>query len=214
PNCTVRWREGLVGALVASVAVELLKLGFGAYVTSFSSYRSVYGALAAIPIFLLWMYISWGAVLLGAVVAAALPQWRFDHGAPSLGAGGRHLGFALALIAELAEAARTGGSLTPVQLAARLGTAVSIVDDHLVPLQRAGFLVLATSGGWVLSRSLAATSLFELYGAMSLPLAGGWRRGDAETRWQRRVAGAMQRVVAAESGAMRITLADLLAEPA
>ena len=70
------------------------------------------------------------------------------------------------------------------------------------------------TGGWVLSRSLADASLFELYGAMQLPLAGGWRFGDAAAPWQRRVVAAMNRVAAAESGAMRISLAELLDEPA
>jgi membrane protein len=209
----VRWRDGLIGGVVAAVAIELLKIGFALYVSTFSSYRTVYGALAAIPIFLLWMYISWAAVLVGAVVAAALPQWRFDYGEHRVTPGGRHLGLALALLAELADLARRGGTMTPVVLAGRLGVAVATVDDHLVPLQKSGFIVPAMSGGWVLSRSLADASLFELYGAMQLPLAGGWRFGDAEAPWQRRVVAAMNRVAAAESGAMRISLAELLDEP-
>src|ERR1051326_3712879 len=38
PNCTVRWRDGLVGGIVAAVAIELLKIGFALYITTFSSY--------------------------------------------------------------------------------------------------------------------------------------------------------------------------------
>jgi membrane protein len=212
PNCTVRWREGLIGGVVAAVAIELLKIGFALYIAGFSSYRTVYGAIAAIPIFLLWMYISWAAVLLGAVVAAALPQWRFDHGESGVSAGGRHLGFALALLGELADGTLHGTARTPAELASRLGIAAATVDDHLAPLNKAGFVMPTASGGWVLSRSLASASLFDLYGAMRLPLAGGWRVGDAEAPWQRRVVAAMKHVAAAESGAMRISLADLLGD--
>src|SRR5205085_1345053 len=79
PNCAVRWRDGLAGAAVAAIAIEILKIGFAIYIGSMSSYQTVYGALAAIPIFLLWMYVSWMAVLLGAVVAANLPTWRVDE---------------------------------------------------------------------------------------------------------------------------------------
>ena len=79
PNCAVRWRDGALGALVATVAIEILKVGFSIYIGAMSYYQTVYGALAAIPIFLLWMYISWMAVLLGAEVAAALPLWRIDE---------------------------------------------------------------------------------------------------------------------------------------
>src|SRR6201993_2655170 len=84
PNCTVRWRDGAFGAAVATVAIEILKVGFSIYIGASSFYSTVYGALAIIPIFLLWMYISWMAVLLGAVVAAALADWR---GAGGMGAG-------------------------------------------------------------------------------------------------------------------------------
>ena len=80
PNCAVRWRDGALGALIATAAIEILKIGFSIYIGATSvSIRRVYGALAAIPIFLLWMYISWMAVLLGAVAAAALPNWRIDE---------------------------------------------------------------------------------------------------------------------------------------
>src|ERR1700749_5238072 len=79
PNCAVRWRDGALGALIATIAVEILKIGFTIYIGATSFYSTVYGALAVIPIFLFWMYISWMAVLLGAVVAAALPNWRIDE---------------------------------------------------------------------------------------------------------------------------------------
>jgi membrane protein len=212
PNCTVRWREAVLGGLVAAILIELLKLGFGIYIARLSSYRTVYGAVAAIPIFLLWMYISWAAVLFGAVLAAALPQWRVDIGEPGVPSGGRHLGVALAILAELGDRARRGGAASVIELARALGLAASTVDDHLAPLQAAGFVTATTSGGWVLARALASTPLFDLYLAMRLPLAGGWSGGAAETPWQRRVAMAMQRVAAAESGAMQISLAALLAE--
>jgi membrane protein len=78
PNCSVRWREAAVGGVVATTLIEGLKICFVLYLGYFSSYHAVYGAAAAIPIFLLWMYVAWSAVLFGAVVAAALPQWRID----------------------------------------------------------------------------------------------------------------------------------------
>ena len=76
PNRRVEWRPSLVGALVATVSLELLKLGFGVYISQMSSYATVYGALAGIPIALLWMYIFWAVVLLGAETAACLVERR------------------------------------------------------------------------------------------------------------------------------------------
>jgi membrane protein len=212
PNCSVRWREALVGGVVAAVAIELLKLAFGIYIGRIASYQSVYGALAAIPIFLLWMYICWAAILFGAVVAAALPQWRVDRGEKNVSAGARHLGVALAVLDALAERGEVGGTIMTPALARRLGLAASTIDDHMVPLQEAGFVVAASDGGWVLARSLASTTLFDLYRVMRLPLAGTWKIGEAELPWQERIVGAMQRLATAEADAMGVSLAELLTE--
>lgn len=76
PNCRVLVRDSLAGALLAASLMEILKLLFGVFVSRFSSYGSVYGALAGIPIFLLWMYIFWAVVLLGAELAAGLRYLR------------------------------------------------------------------------------------------------------------------------------------------
>jgi membrane protein len=49
PNCAVRWRDGAIGAAVAAVAIEILKIGFAIYIGTFASYQTVYGAIAGIP---------------------------------------------------------------------------------------------------------------------------------------------------------------------
>ena len=72
PNRRQPWHACLVGAVVASLLLELLKFGFGIYVAQFASYSAIYGALAGIPIALLWMYIFWAVVLLGAEITACL----------------------------------------------------------------------------------------------------------------------------------------------
>jgi membrane protein len=82
PNCKVLIRHAMVGGAVATVLFELAKYGFGLYVLNFPTYELLYGTLSAIPIFLLWIYLSWLIVLFGAIVArvsgenneSALPQ--------------------------------------------------------------------------------------------------------------------------------------------
>lgn len=72
PNCRVPWRAGLVSGFVAACLFELAKRGFGIFVTSFSSYQLVYGAFAAFPVFLLWIYLSWLIILFGVELSRSL----------------------------------------------------------------------------------------------------------------------------------------------
>lgn len=211
PNCAVRWRDGVIGAAVAALAIEILKIGFVIYIGATSFYQTVYGALAAIPIFLLWMYVSWLAVLLGAVVAANLATWRIDERLAQLSGGGVRLGFSLALIGALARAQRRGANCRTAGLAAELGVATSVVDEHLQRLARAGFAMPTQDGAWVLGWSPESATLHDLYLALGLPLAGSWRARPVAP-WQVQVAPAMERIVKAEAAAMRVTLAVLLAE--
>ena len=72
PNCRVPWRAGLISGFVAACLFELAKRGFGVFVTSFSSYELVYGAFAAFPVFLLWVYLSWLIILFGVELSRSL----------------------------------------------------------------------------------------------------------------------------------------------
>jgi membrane protein len=76
PSRAVRIRHALAGSLFAATLFEIAKRAFGYYVSQFTSYRVIYGAVATLPVFLLWIYLSWLVVLLGAVVTATLPEWR------------------------------------------------------------------------------------------------------------------------------------------
>ena len=74
PNVRVSLMHALVGALIASILFEGTKRGFQAYLKNFANYEVVYGALAALPIFLIWIYLSWVVALIGAEVVAVLQQ--------------------------------------------------------------------------------------------------------------------------------------------
>ena len=91
PNTNVRWRHAWAGGVFVALGFEIAKKGLGWYVDSVPTYSAVYGAFATVPILLLWIYLGWVIVLLGAVIAAYAPSlqmrvvtreptpgWRFE----------------------------------------------------------------------------------------------------------------------------------------
>ncbi|MFT3804410.1 MAG: YihY family inner membrane protein [Burkholderiaceae bacterium] len=75
PNVQVRWRDAMLGAAVAAIAIELLRRGLTTYVANLPTYTVIYGAFAALPLFLIWLYLLWMTILLGALLAANLRHW-------------------------------------------------------------------------------------------------------------------------------------------
>lgn len=91
PNTPVRWAHAFAGGVFVAVAFELTKKLLSWYLTLVPSYSTMYGAFATVPILMLWVYLGWVIVLLGAVIAAyapslqmrvvarpASPGWRFE----------------------------------------------------------------------------------------------------------------------------------------
>jgi membrane protein len=74
PNTHVRWTHALVGGLFVALGFDAAKALLGWYFASIPTYSLVYGAFAAVPILLIWVYVAWVIVLLGAVIAAYLPS--------------------------------------------------------------------------------------------------------------------------------------------
>ena len=74
PAVRVSFVHALVGAFVASILFECTKRAFALYILNFSNYEVVYGALSTLPIFLIWIYLSWVVALIGAEVVAVLQQ--------------------------------------------------------------------------------------------------------------------------------------------
>ncbi len=79
PNCRVAIWPGIAGAGIAALLFEFAKYGFTVYVASVPTYATIYGALAVIPLFLVWLYISWIIVLFGAELVYCLANFRVEE---------------------------------------------------------------------------------------------------------------------------------------
>ncbi|MBE2894493.1 virulence factor BrkB family protein [Spirabiliibacterium falconis] len=76
PNTKVNLRYAMIGALIAAIFFTLGKRAFTWYIAAFPSYQLIYGAMATLPILLLWIQLSWTVVLLGAQLTAVLEDVR------------------------------------------------------------------------------------------------------------------------------------------
>ena len=74
PNTYVKWTHAWVGGIFAAAGIELAKKALGLYLSNVPTYSMIYGAFATLPILLIWIYVSWVIVLMGAVIAAYLPS--------------------------------------------------------------------------------------------------------------------------------------------
>lgn len=87
PYTRVRWRHALTAGLMGALGIELGKKLLTAYLAGIPTYSAIYGAFAAVPILLVWIYMAWLIVLLGAVVASSLPELGRQHWRRPSGAG-------------------------------------------------------------------------------------------------------------------------------
>ena len=168
PHRTVQWRHAIAGALLATVLFELVKGGIGIYLGTFGNYSRIYGTLAFVPVFLLWIFMSWIAVLLGASLASSISAFRYQPVSMRLPEGYEMYGL-LRLLARFNEARTSGAGLhtDDIQRLEPLLTD-SLVQEMLAQLAEINVVRRAEGGEWLLARDLDSLSLAELYEACQL----------------------------------------------
>ncbi|TXH77266.1 MAG: YihY family inner membrane protein [Lysobacteraceae bacterium] len=206
PHRTIQWRFAFLGALLAVMLVELVKIGIGMYLGSFGTYQKVYGPLAFVPIFLGWIYFGWVAILLGASLASSLSAFRYQPAAMRLPIGYEFYGL-LRLIGRFAEYRARGKGLHLDEIR-RIEPILTdaLVQQMLRQLAAIGLLSRAESGEWLLARDLDDLSLGELYEACQLRIA------TAEAHLPAREDALGEAAIAALDE-LRIPLRDLLRRP-
>ncbi len=176
PNRRVRITDALAGGVVAALLVVGLRAGFSLYIAYWGAYKPVYGAIATMPIFLAWVYLSWTAVLFGAEIAAALPERRHRRLDPTdTPLDGRdRLTLALLLLATLSEGGDARG-FALYALTEKLAAAERPVVEILRGLSIAGLIERKGRNRYAASEKLAVATLADLIAALRLglrPLTG------------------------------------------
>jgi membrane protein len=172
PNRAVRIRFAVLGALIAAILFEAAKRGFALYATKYASYQQVYGALAMVPIFIFWIYLSWTIVLFGASITASLSAFDYRR-ADQLLPRGQEFNGLLRILAHFVTAQRAGKGLhSEALLKAEPFLTDDLLQRYLGDLHRIGLIQRSEVGEWMVVRDLASTDLLEVYeeGGYRLPI--------------------------------------------
>lgn len=175
PHRRVPWRHGAFGALLAALLFTFAKWAFSLYVSNVPSYQQIYGQLAVIPIFLVWVFLSWVIVLLGASITASISAFDYRPKEKELPMGWEFFGL-LHVLKHFVHLQREGHGISEEAL---LHCEPFMTDDllqrYLVDLQRHDLVRCMEDDNWVMVRNLDEVPLAELYraGRYHLPLDVG-----------------------------------------
>ncbi len=168
PHRTIKLRYAVAGALLATVLLELIKWALGLYLGSFNSYQKIYGAVAIAPILLVWIYLCWVAILLGASFASSIAAFRYQPVSMRLPLGYEIYGL-LRLLGRFDTARAQGKGLHSdqiLQLEPMLTD--SLVQQILGQLADINLLRRDEQGEWLLARDLDSMTVCDLYEACQL----------------------------------------------
>lgn len=208
PNRRVRIEAAAVGALVASILLQLAQWAFIYFQYGVNRYAAIYGALASIPVLLTWIYMTWVIVLLGAEITVAVERRNQPLVADPWAMSERAIALAVALRLGERMAGRRG-AVTPATLSAELGVDEAVLVEVLRRLEHGAIVVETTGGdggehGLFLARDSSAISLGEV-----LECARGG--GPAVASSDARVAAMVERLRQAERETLGgFTVRDLI----
>jgi membrane protein len=183
PNRYVPRSHALIGALVAAVLFETMSRIFGYYVSHFNTYKLVYGAFASVPIFLMWIYLSWLTILFGAEIAASLSHWRTpaEHKASST----IRLLDALRVLEVMLNGFKQGKVSTFPEMSKSLRIGYDELEMLLEKLASADMVRKAEGQGWLLMRDanqIRAKELLHLFILDRVPVPAELN-GDPLQQW-------------------------------
>ncbi|MGY0618570.1 YihY family inner membrane protein [Lysobacter sp. A378] len=168
PHRTVQWRHAIAGAVLATCLFELVRWGLGVYLGTFGNYSRIYGTVAFVPIFMMWIFLSWVGVLLGASLASSSSAFRYQPVSMRLPVGYEIYGL-MRLLARFNEARERGEGLhsEDIQHLEPILTD-ALIQEMLAQLGGINVVRRADDGQWLLARDLDNLALGEIYEACQL----------------------------------------------
>jgi membrane protein len=212
PARPVQLRDAAVGGFIAGAGVQILRWSFDSFLSRGSTYETIYGAVAILPIFLFWLYLSWIVVILGAVFAASLPEWRKPHNSEFKEdfSQSQKLRTAVAALRVLAQQARQGQTTALPELQDR--ALLDMRDELFEALLRAGYIVVTENDRISLLRDLHITTVADLARDLNLVIglpAEEARQGD-DTPAPDALSDMLRELHNAETAILSKTLAQLI----
>ena len=161
PHRFVPAKHALIGAVVTAFALQIARYIFAWYMSNFDGYKSIYGAFAAIPFFLLWLNLLWSMVLAGAVLTSSLSYWRDNAFRRNFDSSGR-FDDVLKILLLLDAGQQEGKAMLVQELRTHINMGYDELGELLEKLARHGY-VYSGKQGWVLKTSADKIDLAELF---------------------------------------------------
>ncbi len=184
PSQRVPIRPAVAGGLVAALLFELAKKGFAFYVTQFPTYQAIYGALAILPIFLVWIYVCWVIVLLGAEITHSLLSYRDEVLHPHY-QHSKKFYYVIRLLGHLWEAQGKGECLSIDSLEDREPMLNrDQLEALLASLEKANIVHTTSLNRWALSQDLSRFSVYQLFQLNAYALPNLPLKENHDDHWQ------------------------------
>lgn len=206
PNCRVPFKSALIGGVVVAFLFETAKRGFALFVTQFPSYELIYGAFAAIPLFLLWIFISWMIILMGAELTRSISVYRPLEKSAQI----PHLQCVVAVINRLWQAQLQGESVSDRLLLKQVeGLDQGRWDQYQQLLLEGNVIKRSDQGEYLLSRDMSEYTLYELTNMLPWPLPA--KAVSEEGSWSCQLDERLERISAQNQEILQLPIAALFA---